>query len=168
MLTVPPPDSGHLIHSPSVTCLSDHGDAAATRGAAGKGDLGDADVGCGGLTVASTHTLGNSSRYTPGQLSGSGWIRRGEDRGRGRTSANDVGFTQGAVCGSGHPSGPVGPRLHPRSESLAHWMEFGIIGGERHFGLELTKPPETVAVERFRHVEKSAFRHNRRQERQKI
>ncbi|WP_234828481.1 transglycosylase family protein, partial [Mycobacterium tuberculosis] len=38
--------------------------AVGERVLAGKGDLGDADVGCGGLTVASTHTLGNSSRYT--------------------------------------------------------------------------------------------------------
>ncbi len=135
--------AGHLIPFPvgGRGRLSGHGDAAATEYCAGKGDLGDADVGCGGLTVASTHTLGNSSRYTPTRSAvgfglDSPW--RGSP-GRGRTSANDVGFTpRSRMRLRSDLGGPGGSpaSIRGRNPSPTGWSSACYRRGRaRHFGL---------------------------------
>ncbi|SPM34705.1 Mycobacterium rhizamassiliense ORFan, partial [Mycobacterium rhizamassiliense] len=107
--------------------LTGQGNAAATKYRPGKGDLGDADVGCRGLAVTSTHTRRNFPLVTRlrGQLSGSGSRGHPADVvSREPTSASPQG-----VARDPSPADRWVPRLHP---------DFGVprpLDGARRYGL---------------------------------
>src|SRR6201999_2708717 len=86
-----------------------HSDAAATKHCPGKGDLGDADAGCRGLTMTSTHTPRKFLSLDAYEVSCR--VRVGEATRPARPlSRADAGFTpRSRTRLQSGLSGPVGP-----------------------------------------------------------